>query len=154
MYSAVLESACENVRGIPFDRMRPAKVTRMLTQVGQRLFFPEEADAGCEGAAIVTAESQELGRVDVGVDDDWIRGAGDVVETTAQRPIVAKKMKALFQVQIQSEISREAIRPGRSVEQLLIVEDVEGESGARFGGIGEIQFVNDGKSEKGKKTPG
>ena len=83
---------------------------------GTSLLSAEEADSGGEGAAIVAAESQKLRRVDVGVDHHRIRAAGDIVEAAAQRPVVAEEVETLFQLQIQSEISRETIGAGRSVE--------------------------------------
>jgi hypothetical protein len=108
----------------------------------------EETDSGGEGAKVVAAESQELGRVDVGVDDDWIGAASDIVESAAQRLVIAEEVETLFLLQIQSEISRETIGARRSVEELLIGEHVEGESRTRFGGVGEIQCMDDRKAEE------
>ena len=77
------------------------------------LLFAKEVDARREGAAIVAAERQKLWRVDVGVDNDWIGGASEVVEAAAQRPVIAKEVEALFQLQVQREISWEPVGAGR-----------------------------------------
>ena len=103
---------------------------------------------------IVAAEPQELRRVDIIVDHEWVRTVGDVIESSSQRPIIAKRVEALFQVQVECEISRKSIRPGRPKKQLLIIEDIEWESRPQLRGVSKIDSVNDRKPEERNEAPG
>jgi len=55
----------------------------------------------------VAAKREELRRVDIGIDKNGIQIVGDIVETATECPIVAKRMKAFFQMQVQAEVCRE-----------------------------------------------
>src|SRR5689334_9120300 len=69
-------------------------------------------------------------------------------------------MKTLFDVVVQREVSgkahelrdRSAFRECRQL--LLIVHEIEGESAADLGGVGEIQFVDQRQRWEREKSPG
>ena len=101
----------------------------------------------------VTAEDQELRGIDIAVHKDGIQPIGNVVETATQGPVVAEQVKALFELQVQVEIGGEAALTGRLHQFLQVVVDVERKSRPGFGRVGQVEVVDDGKIEEGKKAP-
>ena len=95
-----------------------------------------------------------MGGIDDVVDYEGIAAAGDVVEAAAEGQIVAEKMKALFELQVEREIIGIALGAGRSDELLLVGEQVEGEPGAGFEGVGDFELMDDRKLEERKVSPG
>ncbi len=61
----------------------------------------KKADAGCEGAMGESAEGEELGRVDVVIDEVRIASSGNVNKTATDRPVASAKFEALLQEQIE-----------------------------------------------------
>src|SRR5579872_144334 len=119
------------------------------------LFAAQEADSGCEAAALAGAEGGlRVGRVDDAVDYEGIAAAGDVVEAAAEGEVVSEEVKAFFELQVEREIIGEALGTGRADELLLVVEKAEGESGAGFEGVGDFELMNDGQLEEGQVSPG
>src|SRR5208282_6506417 len=97
----------------------------------KRALLPaEEADAAGEGAMLEVAEGAEGGGIDVVVDDEGVLAIGDVVETGAQGPFEAEKVKPLFDVEIQGGVIGETNLAGKSDKLLLEVDDVVGIAGA------------------------
>ena len=114
------------------------------------LLSSKEADAGGEGAALAGAESRRgvvVRGIDDAVDDVRVAATGDVVEAATQGQVVSEKMKALFELQIESEVIGEAKLARLTQEFLLIGQFAEGESGAGFGGVGDFELMNDGHFE-------
>jgi hypothetical protein len=116
------------------------------------LFLAEEANPACESAAVVVAEAQEAGGVDVVIDEGVVAAAGDVVEASTDRPVVAKGVEALFNVRVEREPCGEAVGAGGLGELELVVDDIEGEAGAKFAGVGEVEAAVERKQSPGKKT--
>ena len=73
-----------------------------------------------------------MGRVDVAVHHIGVAVVGDVVETAPQSPEISEEMEALLQLKVQRKIFRKAIRSGRAYQLLLIVGDVERDSGSNW----------------------
>ena len=108
----------------------------------------EEADAAGEGAMLEVAEGAEGGGIDVVVDDEGVLAIGDVVETGAQGPFEAEKVKPLFDVEIQGGVIGETNLAGKSDKLLLEVDDVVGIAGAPVEGVIEFERVNPGQAER------
>src|SRR5690348_14863255 len=70
---------------------------------------------------------------------------GNVIESAAQRPVIAEGMEAFFDVRVEYEPGWEATGARRFEELLLIVDDVVGEAGAKFGGVGEVEALDQRK---------
>ena len=66
-----------------------------------RSLSAEKADAGSEGAMVESAEGEELGRVDVVVDEVRIASSGNVSKTATDRPVASAKFEALLEEQIE-----------------------------------------------------
>src|ERR1051326_743482 len=92
--------------------------------------------------------------VDDVVDHEGIAASGDVVKSAAQGEIVAEKVKAFFQLQVEGEIFGETLGAGSADQLLLGVEEAEGKSGAGFDRVGELHLVDDGEVEEGHVSPG
>ena len=88
--------------------------------------------------------------VDSAVDYVGIAASGDVVESAADGEVVAEKVEAFFGLEVEGEVGGETLGAGWSDEFLLVVEEVEGESGAGFEGVGDFELMNDGEIEEGK----
>ena len=68
--------------------------------------------------------------------------------------VVAEEVEAFFELEVEGEIFGKALGAGRADELLLVVEQVEGESGAGFEGVGDFELMNDGELEERKVSPG
>src|SRR5215475_10785633 len=90
-----------------------------------RSFPSQETDAAGEGPAFVVAEGEEAGRVLVVIDVDVIATACNVVETSADRPVVAEGMEALFDVGIEGEPRRKTAGAGGLYQLELVVDHVK-----------------------------
>src|SRR5437868_775277 len=112
-----------------------------------RLLFPtEEANTCGERPPIKCSEGEELGRVDVVVDQQRITVIGNVVEAPAYCPEEAEQLKTLLQLHIKGEVGREPIRTRGSDDLLLFGRSAEGKAGASFQRVRDIQCMNDGQA--------
>ena len=127
---------------------------RITGGIGSRLFLSEEADAAGESPTFVVAKGEEAGRVNVIVDVGVVAVACDVVEASADGPIVAQGMEALFDVGIESEPSGEAAGAGRFNQLELVVYDVKRKARPQFGGVGEVETFVDGEQSPGEEAVG
>src|SRR5258708_17192146 len=112
----------------------------------------EESDTAGEGSAAVDALGKEVGGVEVVVDVDPVFAASDVVEAAADGPVIAEGVESFFDVCVQREPHGEATRAWGLDELLLIIDDVEGESGADLGGIGEIEAFHEREQAVGEEA--
>ena len=91
--------------------------------------------------------------IDDVVDDVGIAAAVDVVEAAAEGEIVSEKVEAFFELEIDGQVGGEPLGVGRSDEFLLVVENVEWESGAGFQRVGDFQLMNHREGEEGQISP-
>src|SRR5579863_10440179 len=125
-----------------------AVATRVVSLASQ------QADSRCERAAQAGRKCRlRMGRIDHAVYHERIASPGNVVETSAKRQVVAKKMKPFFQLQVQRKIVGETLRPRFPDQLLLIVDFVERESGARFHRVGDFRLMKDGERKKRQISP-
>ena len=76
------------------------------------------------------------------VDDEGIAASRDVVEAASDRQVVAEEMEALFELEIERGVVGKALGSGQADQLLLGIEQVEGESGAYFHGVGDFELMN------------
>src|SRR5215469_7959743 len=119
------------------------------------LLTAEEADSRGKGAPLARGEGWLRVRgVDHAIDDVGVAAAGDVVETSAQSPIVVEEVEFLFELHVQREVKRIALGADLPLNVQLIGELCEGKAGPGFGGISKFELVKDREAEEGKISPG
>ena len=91
-----------------------------------------------------------MGGVDYAVHDVSIAAARNVVEASAQGPVVVEEMEFLFELHIQGEVVGEAFGTRLSNEFMLIVQKAKWKSGAGFHRVRDSNLWNMGRLKKGR----
>jgi len=94
-----------------------------------------------------------MGGVDHAIHDVGVAAAGDVVEASAEGPVIVEEMEFLFELKIQREVIGKAFGADFADDLLLIGYFREGKAGAGFGGVSQFELMKDGKIEEGKISP-
>src|SRR5207237_8225240 len=103
------------------------------------LAFAQEADAAGEGAVLKAGKAQKFRRINVVVHQPGIVAAGDVVESKPHSELVALQAEAVLQMRVENKIIGKAALIGLAHQLLVVVNHVEGESGAVVEREGKIE---------------
>ena len=105
------------------------------------LFSAQQANARRESPFVETAEVKELRRSDDVVDGIRIVAVRNIVEASAQRPIMLKGMKTFLNVRVPSEVSGKAVGTGGQNQLLLRVDYRERKSAPNFHRVSKIETL-------------
>src|SRR5262244_3691994 len=132
----------------------PGRLPHPPCGIPSRSFPSQETDAASEGPTFVVTEGEEARRVVVVIDVDVIAAARNVVETSADRPVVAEGMEALFDVGVESEPRRKTAGARGFYQLELVVDHVEWKPRSQFAGVGEVVAFVEGEQPPGEKSVG
>src|ERR1700756_875283 len=84
------------------------------------LLAPQKPDSRGKRPPVKVTESEELRRVDIVIHREGVLPVSNVVETSAQRPVKSDCMETFLQMEVQREVWRKTVGPGRFNDLLLI----------------------------------